>query len=436
MENWSEYYAARHITASEAVQKIKSGDLVFIPHACGTPLTLVEAMIENREAYRDVRPMHYTPRVAAEYCQPDMAPYFHHMALSAGKSSRQAIADGRADYIPGHFSTCGRLFETTLTPDVAFVHVSPPDKHGYCSLGVSVDAVKSAARCAKLVIAQVNRMMPRVLGDSFMRVSEIDYFVESDRPLPQVFGTVLSDEVREIGKNCAALVRDGATIQLGIGAIPDATALSLREKNDLGVHTEMLSDAIVDLYELGVINNSRKNIHRGKCVSSFIQGTQKLFDWVDDNPAVELYPVEYVNDPQVIAKNDYVVAINSCVEIDFSGQVCAESIGTTQISASGGQVDFVRGAAMSKGGISITAMTSTTGQGKISRIVPVLAEGAAVTTLRNDVMFVVTEYGVADLRGQTVRERARRLISIAHPDFREELGAAFEERFHEPYLQL
>lgn len=428
-------YKHKVISAAQAVKYIKDNDVVFIPHACGTPVPLVEAMVANREAYRNVRPVHYTPRIEAVWCREDMAPYFRHIALSVGRSSKDAVRCGRADYIPGHFSMSRRLLETALDIDVALIQVSPPDKHGFCSLGVSVDATKTAASLAKTVIAEVNRQMPRVLGDSFIHVDEIDHIVETDRPLPEVFGTELSEAVMRIGENCASLVRDGSALQLGIGNIPDAVALHLKDKNDLGVHTEMLSDSVVDLYNAGVLTNKYKNIHRGKTISSFIQGTKKVFDWADDNPAVELYPVEYVNDPYVISRNDNVVAINSCVEIDFTGQVCAESIGTTQISASGGQVDFVRAANMSKNGISITAMTSTAAGGKISRIRPCLSEGAAVTTLRNDVMFVVTEYGIADLRGQTLKERARRLISIAHPDFRPELAEAFERRFFDKYSE-
>jgi 4-hydroxybutyrate CoA-transferase len=313
--------------------------------------------------------------------------------------------------------------------DVAIIHVSRPDRHGYCSLGVTVDYSKHAAETAKLVIAQVNQYMPRTLGDCFVHVSDIDCIVEHDEPILELPRPKITDAEKKIGENCAELIRDGDTLQLGIGAIPDAVLLFMKDKKDLGIHTEMFSDGVVELVEAGVINNSRKTLHRGQSVATFLMGTRRLYDYVDDNPAVGMYPVTYVNDPAVIGRNDNLVSINSCVQVDFLGQVVSECVGPTQISGVGGQVDFIRGAAISRGGRSIIAMTSTAGHGKISKIVPFIDRWAAVTTARNEVQYVVTEYGIAELRGHTMRDRARSLIRIAHPDFRDALAEEFEKRF-------
>jgi 4-hydroxybutyrate CoA-transferase len=310
---------------------------------------------------------------------------------------------------------------------------SPPDEHGYVSLGVSVDYTKGAAENSQLVIAQVNKNMPRTLGDSFLHVTKIGCLVEIDAPIIELAPPKITDVERAIGENVAKLIRDGDTLQLGIGAIPDAVLLFLKEKNDLGIHTEMFSDGVVELVEAGVITNKAKTLHRGQSVATFLMGTRRLYDYVDNNPAVAMYPVDYVNDPYVIAKNDNLVSINSCVQIDIMGQVVSTSAGLRQISGVGGQIDFVRGANMSKGGRAIMAMPSTTGKGKISKIVPFLDQGSAVTTSRNDVNYVVTEFGVAQLRGKSLRKRAEALIEIAHPDFREELRAEFRRRYPRNY---
>ena len=310
------------------------------------------------------------------------------------------------------------------------IQVSAPDEHGFCSLGVSVDYTKPAAEAAKLVIAQVNKNMPRTLGDSFLHVSRLDWVVEHDCPVIELQPPVIGDVEKAIGENCASLVRDGDTLQLGIGAIPDAVLLFLKDKKDLGIHSEMVSDGVVELVEAGVITNRRKTLHPGKSVVTFLMGTKRLYDYVDNNPAVEMYPVDYVNNPVIAAQNDNLVSINSCVQVDLMGQVVSTSVGLKQISGVGGQVDFVRGANMSRGGRTIMAMPSTAAKGSISKIVPFIDHGAAVTTNRYDVNYVVTEYGIARLKGKTLKDRARALIEISHPNFRESLQAEFEERFH------
>uniref|UniRef100_S0DD97 Putative 4-hydroxybutyrate coenzyme A transferase n=1 Tax=termite gut metagenome TaxID=433724 RepID=S0DD97_9ZZZZ len=309
----------------------------------------------------------------------------------------------------------------------------PPDEHGYCSFGVSVDYTKHSTEVAALVIAQVNKYMPRTLGDCFIHVSDIDIIVEHDAPLIELPPPKITEVEKAIGGNCAKLIKDGDCLQLGIGAIPDAVLLFLKEKRDLGIHSEMFSDGVVELVEVGVINNSKKNFHNGKMLATFLMGTQRLYDFVHNNPTVAMYPATYTNDPFIAGQNDNLVSINSCVQVDLLGQVCSEMVGTTQISAVGGQVDFVRAASISKGGRSIIAMASTAAKGTISKIVPTLDEGAAVTTSRNEVEYVITEYGIANLRYHTVRDRARMLIEIAHPKFREKLIAAFEKRFNAAY---
>ena len=341
--------------------------------------------------------------------------------------------EGRADFTPVYFSEIPALLRDHLHPNVALIQVSPPDEHGYCSLGVSVDYTKTAAEEADLVIAQVNQNMPRTLGDSFLHVTRFDCIVESCTPVIELPPPKISQVERAIGQNVAQLVRDGDTLQLGIGAIPDAVLLFLKEKNDLGIHTEMFSDGVVELAEAGNITNQKKTLHRGQSVATFLMGTRRLYDYVDNNPAVAMYPVQYVNDPYVIAQNDNLVSINSCVQIDLMGQVVSTSVGLRQISGVGGQIDFVRGANMSKGGRAIMAMPSTTGKGKVSKIVPFLDPGSAVTTTRNDVNYVITEYGIAQLRGKTLRQRAEALIEIAHPDFRDALREEYRRRFPRTY---
>lgn len=428
--DWKTLYQQRLTTAEEAVTHIKSGDRVVAGHACGEPEVLIDAMVANAKQYKNVEIVHMVAMGPAGYCKPELAENFRHNSLFLGGSTRKAIEEGRGDFTPVYFSDIPNLFRTTLPVDVALVQVSPPDHNGYCSLGVSVDYTKGAIKCAKTVIAQVNKQMPRTMGESFVHVSDLDIIVETDVPLIELKPPVITDVERAIGENCASLIKDGDTLQLGIGAIPDAVLLFLKDKKDLGIHSEMFSDGVVELVEAGVVTNKRKTLHPGKSVVTFLMGTRRLYDFVNDNPSVFMMPVDYVNDPYIIRQNDNLVSINSCVQVDLQGQVVSTSIGKREISGVGGQVDFVRGANLSKGGKSIMAMPSTAANGTVSKITPLIDAGASVTTSRHDVGYVVTEYGVAELRGKTLRDRARALIAIAHPDFRASLAEEFKARFH------
>ncbi|MCT4633006.1 MAG: 4-hydroxybutyrate CoA-transferase [Firmicutes bacterium] len=427
---WRNEYQAKLTSVGEAVAKIKSNMRVVIGHACSEPAKLVEAMVQEKSNFKNVEIIHMVAMGKGEYTNPEMREHFRHNALFVGGSTRKAVNENRADYTPCFFYEIPRLFrDGSLDIDVAMIQVSEPDEHGFCSYGLSNDYTKPATENAKVVIAEVNKCMPRTFGDNFIHVSKIDAIVETNYPLIELPRPQLGDVEKKIGENCAKLVEDGSTLQLGIGAIPDAVLLSLKDKKDLGIHSEMFSDGVVDLYEAGVITNDKKSIHKGKMVVTFMMGTRRLYDFIDNNPSVELYPVDYVNNPMVIAKNNKMVSINSCIEVDMMGQVSSESIGLRQFSGTGGQVDYVRGSSMAEGGKSIIAMPSTAKGGKASRIVPVLKSGSAVTTSRNDVHYIVTEYGIADLRGKTLKDRAMALIKIAHPDFREDLLKSFEERF-------
>ncbi|WP_010236488.1 acetyl-CoA hydrolase/transferase family protein [Clostridium arbusti] len=428
--NWKDIYKDRLVSAKEAVSNIKSGSRVVIGHAVGEPLALVDALVENKKYYDNLEIVHMVAMGKSEYVKPGMEKYFRHNALFVGNSTREAVNSGRADYTPGFFYEVPRLFKEGYLPvDVALIQVSVPDKHGYCSFGVSNDYTKPAADNAKLVIAEVNENMPRTLGDSFIHVSDIDYIVEASHPLIELQPSKIGDVEKAIGKYCASLIEDGSTLQLGIGAIPDAVLLFLKDKKDLGIHSEMISDGVVELVNDGVITNKKKAFHNGKIVVTFLMGTKKLYDFVNDNPMVESYPVSFVNDPETIMKNNDMISINSCIQVDLMGQICSESIGIKQISGVGGQVDFIRGTSMAKNGKAIIAMPSTAAKGKVSRIVPILDEGAAVTTSRNDVDYIITEYGIAHLKGKTLRDRAKDLIDIAHPDFREYLSEELKKRF-------
>ncbi len=431
--DWKTWYQDHRCSPQEAVRKIRSGDRVAVAHATGEPSLLLDAMVENAAQYENVEIVHMVAMGKAAYCQPEYDRSFHHNSFFLGAASRAAAAEGRADFTPVYFSEIPALLEEHLHPNVALVQVSPPDEHGYCSLGVSVDYTKAAAQCADLVIAQVNRRMPRTLGDCFLHVTQIGCLVESDTPVIELAPPNISEVECAIGQNVAQLVKDGDTLQLGIGAIPDAVLLFLKEKNDLGIHTEMFSDGVVELAEAGVITNRKKTLHRGCSVATFLMGTRRLYDYVDNTPAVAMYPVDYVNDPYIIRQNDNLVSINSCVQIDLMGQVVSTSVGLRQISGVGGQMDFVRGANMSRGGRAIMALPSTTGGGKVSKIVPFLDQGSAVTTTRNDVGYVVTEYGIAQLKGKTLRQRAEALIEIAHPTFRDALRDEYRRRFPRQY---
>lgn len=430
---WRTWYKEHLFTPAQAVQQIKSGQRVVVAHACGEPSIILDALVANAAQYENVEIIHMVAMGKAAYCQPQYDKNFHHNAFFLGGSTRAAAAEGRVDFTPVYFSEIPGLLREDLRPNVTLLQCSPPDAHGYVSLGVSVDYTKPAAEASDLVIAQVNQNMPRTLGDSFLHVTQIGCLVEADIPVIELAPPKIGDVERAIGENVASLVRDGDTLQLGIGAIPDAVLLFLKEKNDLGIHTEMFSDGVVELVEAGVITNKAKTLHRGQSVATFLMGTRRLYDYVNNNPAVAMYPVDYVNDPYVIGQNDNLVSINSCVQVDIMGQVVSTSAGLRQISGVGGQVDFVRGANLSKGGRAIMAMPSTTGKGKISKIVPFLDQGSAVTTTRNEVNYVITEYGIAKLKGKSLRQRAEALIRIAHPDFRDELTAEFRRRYPRDY---
>ncbi|MBS6277932.1 MAG: acetyl-CoA hydrolase/transferase family protein [Anaerostipes sp.] len=430
---WKAEYREKLVSADEAVSHIRSGQRIVFSHAAGESLVLSDALVRNRALFENVEIVHMVAMGEAKYCEPGMEKHFRHNSFFLGASTRKAAKEGRADVTPVYFSEVPELFRTTLPVDAVFLNLSPPDEHGYCSFGISVDYSKPAAMEAELVIAQINPSMPRTLGDSFIHISDIDYIVEADTPLIELPPAGISEVERAIGKNCASLIEDGDTLQLGIGAIPDAVLGFLKEKKDLGIHSEMISDGIVELYEGGVITNRRKSLHAGKSIVTFLMGTRKLYDFADNNPAVELHPVDYVNDPYVIAQNERLVSVNSCVQVDLMGQIVSASVGRRQISGVGGQVDFVRGANMSRGGKSIMAMPSTAAEGRISKIVPVIGEGAAVTTSRYDADYIVTEYGAARLKGESLRNRAKMLIRIAHPDFRRMLAEEYEKRFREAW---
>ena len=414
------------MTASEAVRQVKDGDRVVVGHACGEPPTLVESLVARAPELRGVEVVHMVAMGPARYAQPGMEGSFRHNSLFVGASTRKAVSEGRALHTPCFFSEIPRLFSWKILPvDVTLMQVTPPDAEGFCSLGVSVDYTLAAARSDRVTIAQMNRFMPRTLGEK-IHLDEIDCIVEKDEPLIELKPPVIGETERAIGENVAKLIEDGSTLQLGIGAIPDAVLLFLKGKKDLGIHTEMFSDGVVDLAEAGVVTNRKKTINTGKFVATFLMGTRKLYDFVDGNPDVVMRPVDYTNDPAVIGRHDNMVSINSALQVDFMGQVNAEMIGRNQFSGVGGQVDFVRGASRSKGGKSIIALPSTAARGTVSRIAPALDAGAAVSTSRNDVHYIVTEYGAADLRGKSIRERATALIAIAHPGFREQLALDFE----------
>ncbi|MBZ9608164.1 4-hydroxybutyrate CoA-transferase [Clostridium estertheticum] len=428
--NLEEIYKSKVITAEQAAGKIKSGNRVVTGHACGEPTDVIAAMVANSKAYENVEIVHMVAMSKSEYAKPGMEKHFRHNSLFVGRTTRESVSSGRADFTPCFFSKVPELFKNGYLPiDVAIVQVSAPDEHGCCSFGVSIDYTKTATECAKMVIAEVNNKMPRTMGDSFIHISDIDYIVEVSHQIIELNPPKIGDVEKAIGEYCASLVEDGSTLQLGIGAIPDAVLLFLKDKKDLGIHSEMISDGVVELVETGVVTNKAKTIHPGKIVVTFLMGTKRLYDFVDNNPMVEMYSVDYVNDPVIISKNNKMVCINSAIQVDLMGQVNAETIGLTQFSGTGGQVDFIRGAAMAKDGKSIIAMPSTASKGKISRIKPMLDEGAAVTTLRNEVQYVVTEYGIAELKGKTLRDRARSLINISHPDFRPSLMQEWEKRF-------
>jgi acyl-CoA hydrolase/GNAT superfamily N-acetyltransferase len=424
--DWREQYKKKRCAATEAVQHIRRGNTVFIGTACGEPQALVKAMIDDADYLADNEIIQVLSLGLTPYTERRFTDQFRLNALFIGPNVREAVNEGRADYTPIYLSEIEKLFQDgNITIEVAMVQVAPPDPHGYCSLGVSVDVTKSAAENADIVIAEVNPNMPRTKGDSMLHMDEIDYIVENNEPILEWVQERVEDPevLARIGHHLADLVEDGSTLQVGYGTTPNAVLRFLGDKKDLGVHTEMFSDSIMDLVESGVITGNRKTLHRGKIVASFIIGTRRLYDWVNDNDLVEMHPSAYTNDPFIISRNDGMIAINSALEVDLTGQVCADQLGHRFFSGLGGQVDFMRGAARSRGGKPIIALPSTAQNGTVSRISPHLEEGAGVTTPRGDTHYVVTEYGIAELHGKSIMQRALALINIAHPKFRDELLA-------------
>lgn len=434
--DWKEIYKSRQCTADEAVKSIKSGDRVAFAHCVGEPGVLVDAMVANAAAYKNVTISHMVSLGKGMYTLPEYKDNFRWEGWFAGASTRKSVELGHGDFVPVFFHEIPGMIRDGYFPiDVFMVMVSPPDEHGFCSTGVSADYTMQAIKSAKIVLAEVNDQMPVTYGDTFVHVSKIDKVVLSSHPLPELGLPNIGPVEEAIGKNCATLIEDGSTLQLGIGAIPDAVLAQLKHKKHLGIHSEMISDGVVDLYEAGAMDCSEKAIDKGKMMITFLMGTKRLYDFVNKNPMVEMRPVDYVNHPAVVAQNSKMVSVNSCLQVDFMGQVVSDSIGTKQFSGVGGQVDFVRGAAMSLDGKgkAIIAMPSVTVKKDgtmISKIAPYIDHGAAVTTSRCDVDYIVTEYGIAHLKGKNLKDRARALINIAHPDVRDELKVAFKERFN------
>lgn len=424
---WEEIYHKKVVTADEAVKAIKSHDRVFLTGNCSTPRELLGALVRRAPELENVEIAQALTIGAADYVAPDMEGHLRVNTLFISANIRKAVHEGRADFTPVLLSEFPLLFKHGILPiDVALVHLSPPDEHGFCSFGIENGLTKSPSESAKIIIAEINEHMPRTLGDSFIHVSRLHYVVPVDYPLMEMKmgGEGDNEVVEKIAGHIAELVPDGATMQMGIGAIPDAVLNFLYNKKDLGVHTELFSDGVIELVEAGILTSSKKTLHPGKIIAGFILGTQRLYNWVNDNPLIELHPTEYINDPFVIAQNERMVAINSAIEVDLTGQVCADSIGPKLYSGVGGQLDFIYGASRSKGGVPIIALPSTATMRDgttISRITPMLKQGAGVVTTRNHVRFIITEYGVADLYGKTIRQRTTSLINIAHPDFRDVL---------------
>ncbi len=426
--SWESDYKKKLRTADEALCCVRSGMRVYIQPGCAEPETLVEALMRRAPFVQDVEIVHMMTMGAAPYVAPEMEGHFRHNAMFIGGNVRQAINEGRADYTPIYLSEIEELFESGAMPiDVALLELSPPDPHGFCSFGVGVDTSLTAAKCAHYVVAQINDQMPRTYGDSFIHVTELDVVVDSSRPLCAMRPPQITDMHVAVARNVASLIEDGAVLQTGIGGIPDAVLPFLMDRKDLAVHSELVSDGLIPLIETGVVTGARKNFRPRKIILGFALGSKRLFNFMDNNPIFEFHPTAYTNDPALIARNDNMVAINSALQLDLTGQVCSDSIGNQFYSGIGGQVDFLRGSARSKGGKPIIAISSTAKDGVISRIVPTLSPGAGVVTSRGLIRYVVTEYGVAYLHGKSIRERAQALIDIAHPRFREELYRFCEE---------
>jgi 4-hydroxybutyrate CoA-transferase len=428
MNGWMQIYQSKLTTAEKAVKAIQGGMRAFLTGNCSVPQRVMAALVEYAPNLE--RPLEIAQVLtvgSADYVAPGMEKYIRVNTLFISANVRQAVNEGRADFTPCFLSEIPGLFRSGILPlDVALIQVSPPDEHGFCSFGVEVGVTKTAAETAKIVIAEVNDRMPRTLGDSFIHVSKLTHIVPVSYQLPEHRMGDIAEVEKKIGYYCASLIEDGSTMQMGIGGIPDAVLTFLGDKKDLGIHTELFSDGVIELVDRGIINGEKKTLHPGKIVAGFMLGTQRLYDFVHDNPIVELHPTEYVNDPFRIAQNNQMVAINSAIEVDLTGQVCADSIGPRLYSGVGGQIDFIYGASRSRGGKPIIGMPSSAEiKGKlVSKIVPMLKQGAGVVTTRNHVHYVVTEFGIANLYGKTIRQRARALIDVAHPQFREELEKA------------
>jgi 4-hydroxybutyrate CoA-transferase len=428
--SWQAIYRGKITTPDAAIRAIKSGHRVFLTGNASIPKVLLKALVDYAPEIEDVEICHALTLGSSDYVAEGMEDHIRVNTMFIGANVRRAVQEGRADFTPVLLSEFTLLFKQGFLPlDVALVHLSPPDEHGFCSFGVESGLTKTPAESARTIVAEVNQQMPRTLGDTFIHVSKLDFVVPVDYPLMEMpMSEDGSSELsNKIASNIAELIPDGATMQMGIGAIPDAVLNFLYDKKDLGVHTELFSDGVIDLFAAGVITNARKTLHQGKITAGFAIGTRRLYEFIHDNPIIELHRTEYVNDPFVIAQNERQVAINSAIEVDLTGQVCADSIGPRLYSGVGGQLDFVYGAARSKDGVPIIALPATAKDGQISRIVPMLKTGAGVVTTRNHVRFVVTEHGVADLYGKTIRQRAKALIDVAAPEFRDELRRAANE---------
>ncbi len=428
--NWMDLYKSKRVSVEEAVACVQSGNRLFLSGNAATPLLLTKALARRADELLNVEVNHLLLMGDDPLSKPGMEKHFYHNSLFVGPGDRQSIAEGISDYVPVHLSNVPNLFrQGYISLDVAFIHVSPPDSHGFMSLGVECAATKAAVECAKIVVAQVNEQMPRTLGDVFIHVSRVHKIVECSEPLLEYKPATSTDIEEKIADFIAPMIEDGSTLQLGIGGIPDAVLARLEAKQHLGIHSEMVSDGVMKAVEKGIITNLKKTLHPNKAVSTFVLGTKQLYEYVHNNPLFEIHPCDYTNNPFIIAQNDKMISINSAIEVDITGQVCADSIGTKIYSGFGGQVDFVRGAAYSKGGKPIIALPSTTKDGKYSRIVPHLRQGAGVVTTRADVHYVVTEYGIASLHGKNIHQRAEALIAIAHPMFHNELSDYFASLF-------
>jgi 4-hydroxybutyrate CoA-transferase len=425
--DYSKLYQSRITTAEEAIRQVKSGQRIFLTGYCAVPQKLLGALVEYAPELHGVEICHALTTGPVDYSRPEMKGHLHVNTMFISDNIRQAVQEGRVDFTPVLFSEYTMLFRNNLLPiDVALIHCSPPDEHGFCSLGIEVGQTKSPAESAKVILAEVNQQMPRTLGDSFIHLSRLNHIVPVNYKLPELLMSQGKPDpvIDKIAQQIAEMIPDGATLQMGIGAIPDTVLKYLSHKRDLGIHSELFSDGVIEPFESGVLNGARKSIHPGKIIAGFILGSHKLYKWVDDNPFIELHPTEYVNDPFVIAQNDRQVAINSAIEVDLTGQVCADSLGPKLYSGVGGQLDFIFGASRSKDGIPIIAMPSTitlpNGTTK-SRINGILTRGAGITTSRNHIHYVVTEFGIAELYGRTIRQRAQQLINITHPEFKDDL---------------